>query len=142
MVAEINGSDRSMHISSRVLGRQNYYRYNISNYSSGEIKHSAYPSLVFYQVFWSDEAFPSRYFGIFLQRTHQFYYYLVYCYMFTNFVNRKKLKSNTVGCFKTMVNQKKTWGHGAHDWARSTDQKQKMERDSLSVCLWLSSLPE
>ena len=28
---------------------------------------------------------------------------------------------------------KKTWGHGAHDWARSSGQKQKMKRDSLSL---------
>ena len=74
--------------------------------------------------------------------------YLVYCYMFidfstifTNFVNRKKLKSNAVDCFKVMV-KKKPWSHGAHDWACSSDQKQKMKRDSLSVCLWISSLPE
>ena len=99
-------------------------------------------------VFWSDEAFSSRYFGIFLQRTHQFYYYLVYCYMFidvstifTILANRKKLKSNAVDCFKVIV-KKKTWGDGAHDWARSSDQKQIMKIDSLSVCLWLSSLPE
>ena len=53
----------------------------------------------------------------------------------------KKLKSNAVDCFKVMV-KKKTWGHGAHDWARFTDQKQKMKRDSLSVRLWLLPLPE
>ena len=61
--------------------------------------------------------------------------------IFTNFVNRKNLKSNAVDCFKVMVG-KKTWGHGGHDWARPSDQKQKMKRDSLSVYLWLSSLPE
>ena len=49
----------------------------------------------------------------FLRRTYKFYYYLVYCYMFidvstifTNFVNRKKLKSNAVDCFKVMVKKK------------------------------------
>ena len=85
----------------------------------------------------------------FLQRTHKLYYYLIYCYMFidvstifTNFVNKKKLKSNAVDCFKVMVKKKKTWSHGAHDWARSSDQKQKLKRDYLSVCLWLSFLPE
>ena len=61
--------------------------------------------------------------------------------IFTNFDNSRKLKSNAVDCFKVME-KKKHGGHGAHDWARSTDQKQKMKRDSLSVCLWLSSLPE
>ena len=60
---------------------------------------------------------------------------------FTNFDNSKKLKSNAVDCFEVMV-KKKHRGHGAHDWTRSSDQKQKMKRDSLSVCLWLSSLPE
>ena len=49
----------------------------------------------------------------FLQRIRKFYYYLVYCYMFidfstifTNFGNRKKLKSNAVDCFKVMVKKK------------------------------------
>ena len=62
------------------------------------------------EVYWSDEAFSSRYFRIFSQRTHTFDCYLVYCYMridiytiFTNIVNRKQFKSSTVDCFKVMV---------------------------------------